>query len=706
MNNYKHYRRITRTEDSSTIKQLSDITHALDQSAIVAMTNEFGEIIYVNDLFIKISKYSEVELLGKNHRIINSGYHKKDFFVHMWKTISHGGVWRGNICNRAKDGTRYWVDTTIVPFINEAGKPYQYIAIRSDITLQKKLEGELRKSAEIYGLITRNASEYICVVDEEMNYMYASPSHMEILGFDTKQLNGNDFCSIVVAEDKGMVKNRLKSIANGDAIRNSIQFRISDALGKTIYIEASINLVQEPGKYNGKVMLVMRDITASRESERMINNLLYNDQLTDLLNRTSFRKKIYEEVECAKQTKSKIGFVYLDIDRLRYVNDSFGHEAGDYVLSIVAKRLKEVLRNEDSVGRIDGDEFAFILRDIKDVAYAMEITKAVQSYLEEPIELAGQQYILSTSCGIAIYPEHANNHTELAMKAEKAVEETKANGGNGYKIYQHGTAKKTFERILLENELRKSVKLGHFTLDYQPQVNLSTGEMIGVEALVRWNHPDLGRIRPDKFIPVAEETKIIVPLGEWILHEAFKQAEYWQENGYLFTVSVNISAIQLEEPSFLIFIEDLLNKYNVTPGLMDFELTESAFADREDIVDKVSGIKKLGISVSIDDFGTGYSSFSYIKELPADTIKIDIAFIRDIHINEESLAIVKAILSVAKTVGLNVVAEGVELKEQVDILVANGCQGGQGYFYSKPIRPEECEAVFKDLYINKGGCSI
>ncbi|MEK5036680.1 putative bifunctional diguanylate cyclase/phosphodiesterase [Sporosarcina sp. FSL K6-3457] len=550
-------------------KILRDIAHALDQSAILAITDRTGKIIYANELFTKISQYSTEELIGTTHRIVNSGYHPLEFFRNMWATIGRGKTWRGEIRNKAKDGSYYWVDTIIVPFFNEKGKPYQYISIRYDITSRK-------------------------------------------------------------------------------------------------------------------------------ESEQMTQDLVYYDQLTNLPNRTSVRKMLNEEVTKATDTGVNLAFVYLNIDRFRYVNDSFGHEAGDYVLSVIAKRLKDMLQGKHIIGRLSGDEFALLLKNIKDAEHAEQMTQEVKQCLEEPIELMGQSHVPSVSFGIALYPEHATKSSELVMKAEKALSSAKSHGGSGFEMYQHGTATKTLERILLENELRKSVQLGHFNLDYQPKVNLTTGELTGVEALVRWNHPDLGRIPPDRFIPVAEETKIILPLGEWILREACTQAKKWQDSGYQpFRTAINMSAVQLEESTIVKTITEILDETGITPNLIEIELTESAFANRKDMRKTVREIRELGITVSIDDFGTGYSTFSYIQELPADILKIDMSFIREIHESEESRAIVGAIVTLADIVGLNVIAEGVEFGEQVAILKELGCREGQGYYYNKPISPEGCESFMK-----------
>ena len=394
--------------------------------------------------------------------------------------------------------------------------------------------------------------------------------------------------------------------------------------------------------------------------------------------------------------------VYLNIDRLRNVNDSFGQESGDYVLSLVAKRLKNVLSAEDIIGRISGDEFAFTLMQATDEEEAERLTQEIKVSLESPITINGEIYTISTSCGIALFPKHAKLASELMMKAEKAIHYVKEHGGGTYKMYEPGTATETLERILLENELRKSVQMGHFTLEYQPKMNLSHGYLSGVEALVRWDHPDLGRIPPDKFIPLAEETKIILPLGEWILREACRQAAQWKRQGYEpFRIAVNMSTVQLEDPDIIETIERILAEEAVEPELIEIELTESSFADRDEMREAIQRIRKMGMHVAIDDFGTGYSTFSYIKELPADTVKIDMSFVKDIDVNENSRAIVKAIVALADTVGLNIVAEGIETEEQTKILLSLGCREGQGYFFSKPLPPVDCESMFSKSVENE-----
>lgn len=670
-------------------KMLNDIVFALDQSAIVSITDSKGTILYANELFMYISKYNLEELLGANQSIVNSGYHPKSFFKEMWQVISSGQTWRGDILNKRKDGSLYWVDTTIVPFLDDQKKPYQYISIRYDITPKKIMEEEVKKSTELYRLIAENSSDFITVINRSGEIKYLSPSYVKILGFTYLELMSQNFCSIVATSDQSILKQAIHM--RGATIQNSqkIEFKVQAKSGEIHHMEATIDPITDSDRYYDDLVLVMRDITLRKDSERVIHDLAQNDQLTSLLNRDAFRKALYKVIDLATRHRRTLGLVIINIDKLRFVNETYGHEGGDILISTVAQRLKKKLGYNALIARISGDEFAFLLEAVHHEEDVKTLAKDVLQQIESPVQLGNDAYSPTFSMGITMYPQHARTVTELITKAELAVQNVKQRGGEGIELYQPGTSTKSLERLVLENELRKSVKRGYFTLDYQPKVKLSTGELTAYEALVRWNHPDLGRIPPNKFIPLAEETKTIVQLGAWVFREACKQVREWMNEGRsVYRTAINVSTVQLEDPNFIFDVKETLRTLNVPANAIEIELTESAFAETQEILENIEQLRALGMLISIDDFGTGYSTFSYIKDLPADTLKIDMSFVKDIVENENSQAIVKAIVMLADTAGLNVVAEGIETGQQARILFDLGCREGQGYFYGKPEAPD------------------
>lgn len=376
-----------------------------------------------------------------------------------------------------------------------------------------------------------------------------------------------------------------------------------------------------------------------------------------------------------------------------------GHEIGDYILIRVAECITESLEGTDHISRLGGDEFAVILNGVHGKETIITIAQKLLDNFSKTIYVARNHYNLSCSIGISMFPKNGKKSDELLNHADTALSSVKERGGGGYAFYSETMDQKSLERVMLENQLKKAIELEQFYLDYQPKVNIMTEKVVGMEALVRWKHPDLDIIPPNNFISLSEETGLILPLGRWVLREARIQNKMWQEKGFpSLIISVNVSVKQLMDANIVNDIKTILEETQLESKWLEIEITESTFADITYASVLLQEIHNLGVQISIDDFGTGYSSFSYIKHLPINTLKIDSSFIRDIHENEESYAIVKAMLALTKTLGINAIAEDIELKNQAILLQESGCHQGQGYLFSKPLSPKHFETYIREHF--------
>ena len=395
----------------------------------------------------------------------------------------------------------------------------------------------------------------------------------------------------------------------------------------------------------------------------------------------------------AERSRSRVAMLYLDLDNFKVVNDTLGHTAGDELLLEVVTRLSRCTRDSDTISRQGGDEFILLLNEIPDLETVERIANDILANLSEPVEINGHALNASCSIGVAVYPEDGNDFDRLLQKADTAMYNAKDAGRNTYRFFDDRMNQQAHEHLLLQNRLHQALFRFEFHLHYQPQLEADSGRIIGVEALLRWHNSELGDVVPARFIPVAEDCGLIVPIGAWVLEEACRQAQAWRKAGWPdMTMSVNLSALQFRRAGLIETVAKVLRMSGLPPHLLELELTESILLqDVENNLDTVRQLKALGVRLSIDDFGTGYSSLSYLKRFAVDRLKIDRSFVRDISTDPDDAAIVRAVIQLARSLRLGIIAEGVETQEQLAFLQEEGCREVQGFLFSRPLAPEGLE---------------
>jgi len=430
--------------------------------------------------------------------------------------------------------------------------------------------------------------------------------------------------------------------------------------------------------------------------EEAMRHEAYHDSLTSLPNRILFNDRLVTAIAKANRDKIMIAVMFLDLDRFKNVNDTLGHTVGDMLLQSIAGLLRDCLRESDTVSRLGGDEYTILLSHINEEADALNVAQKILSAVNQKWVLDGHRLHLTTSIGISFYPNDGNDAETLIRKADTAMYHVKAMGGNAFRVYDLSLDEGSTEQERLESDLCVALENDELEICYQPQVDILSKRVSGVEALLRWNHPELGQLQPKQFIHLAEKTGLIVPIGEWVLRMACHQAKAWENNGFpSLHIAVNVSAVQLQQHDFVDVVESVLNKTSFAPELLKLEITESvALQNLDTIVHKLTKLTDMGVRFAIDDFGMGYSSLNYLKRLPIQTIKIDRSFMNDLTRIEEDASIVTAVIAMAKSLNFDTIAEGVETQEQMNFLNNCRCDKMQGFLFSHPLPAKEVEKLF------------
>jgi len=574
---------------------------------------------------------------------------------------------------------------------DDAKNPLKIIGTTQDITQLKTIQ---EHSDELAQLIEYSSNEIYIVNLETFQYLYANKGACAALGYTFDEflsMNIYDINPYLLKEKVSKLKEEL--LISGHVLNRSEHKRKD---GSLYHVQSYIHKL----KYNGVNAYVIfdTDISKSIEAERQLQrqslqlyHQAHHDTLTDLPNRTLFKDRLAQAIISAKRNTKAFALLFIDLDQFKKINDSLGHHVGDEVLIEASRRFKNNLREEDTLARLGGDEFTIILKEIKTLQDIAAICQKMIQAIKEPMEIDGHILYISSSIGISLYPQDALSSHDLIKYADTAMYKAKDEGRDNFQFYSSDMTALAFERVVMESSLRMAIKEQQFVVYFQPQYNISQNAIIGMEALIRWKHPSLGLVAPSKFIPIAEESGLIIEIDQIVMKLAMKQFALWYAQGLNPGVlSLNLAMKQLGEKYFIEMLLETMHGIGFKPEWLELEVTEGQVMNNPDAsIEKLKKISDIGVELAIDDFGTGYSSLAYLKKMPLNKLKIDRSFVKDLPDDEEGAAITKAIIALGKSLNLKLIAEGVETQGQRDFLAEHGCDAIQGYFYAVPMPAEE-----------------
>jgi diguanylate cyclase (GGDEF)-like protein/PAS domain S-box-containing protein len=555
---------------------------------------------------------------------------------------------------------------------------------------------EVKESDFRYRSVVEYSPQLIIILQNGL-ITFANKSAMEIAG--VRQLSdiiGKPIIEFIHPTNIEKVHKRNKEILENKAGNKYNEYSIIRPDGKLLHIEILGNVINYKGQ--PAILVMGNDVTAKKEYQEKMEYMAYHDSLTGLPNRYLLDKYLEEAIQKCAKTNQELSIMLIDLDRFKFINDTLGHKLGDSLLIQVSERLKKSVRENDIVARQGGDEFLVLLKNTN-LSIVKNLAEGIINSFTSPFNLEGDEFITSPSIGISVYPKDGHDKETLTRHADTAMYMAKKRGKNNFQFYNNEKEEIRQRNNKLEQGLKRALVNKEFQLHYQPKVILKTGKIFCVEALLRWTHPELGEIPPTEFIPIAEESGMIIPIGSWVLHEACKQNKLWQESGIDISVAVNVSTIQFEDPRFIEIVKDALFNSQLAPGNLILELTESVMQNITNSNTIINTLKSLGVKIAIDDFGTGYSSLNVLNKLTIDLVKIDKSFVNEITSSTNSASLVKTMIEIGENLQFDLIAEGIENKQQADFLIQNDCRFGQGYLYSPPLPAGEVESLLLKQYI-------
>lgn len=695
-------------EQTVTIKETNKLNQLLKERMELALEGSKTSVLdwdFTNNS-LYISPSWKIMLGYRDNELANSTYtwekyvhpdDKKEVYSLLRKNQAKQITYFENTHRlKHKEGHWIWVLGRAQIIYDESGKKIRMIGTHTDITVEKELQLKYSHQAQMIAQM----HESVNTTDLKGNITSWNKGSEVLYGYKADEVIGKHISLLYLTEEyEDFIKNIPILMKTGEC---RVVLHLIKKSREMLVVNISLSLLRDSKGIPIGIVGYGQDVTKRKQAEydlyeqkNILRHQTQHDALTGLPNRVLFAERLKQGIKKAKHYQSSMAIFFIDLDKFKSINDSLGHGVGDSVLIAVSKRLKSIIREEDTLARLSGDEFTVIIEELVHPEDASVLANKILSILAEPMYIDDHMLYVTGSIGISIYPKDAKDAQYLLKYADTAMYKAKEEGRNNYQFYSSDMTAFALEHMEMKTALRQAIDNEEFIIHYQPQINALTNRLMGVEALARWEHPTLGLLSPNRFIPLAEETGLIVKIDKWVMKTAMKEVSKWYEAGLdPGVLAVNLSVKQLESDDFFLKIQKRIKKNNFNPKWLELEITEGQMMKKpEEVIKKLTQINSLGIGVSIDDFGTGYSSLSLLKRLPINRLKIDRSFVKDIPTDEEDVAIVKAIISLAGSLNLDIIAEGVETLAQKEFLVQNGCVNIQGHYYSHPVPAEKMQEM-------------